>query len=127
MNPVVPRFQLPYGATAEFRGLVNGWNETPLIAADIASIEWTLYEVVGARRTLVEVDGYTEIAIVVADVISDVVLQGRQIRYNFFHTPQNRTTEPFMLAGKVYRIQYTVTPANAAEQLIVVPFEVEVV
>lgn len=124
---IVPRFQLPAGATAELRGLVHGWADTPLIPADIATVSWKLYQLVLARKTLTELDEYSEDGIAPADVLSDTLLQGKSIKYNFHHVPGNRVSVPFAAIGSIYRVVYTLAPANPLEQLLIVPFEVEVV
>lgn len=123
----VPRFKIPARATAELRGLVHGWGDTPLIPGDIATVTWVVYELNLARKTLTEVEGYAEAAITPADCISETLLQGRSILYNFHHVPPNRTTPPYLEIGKIYRVHYTLTPNNAAEQLLIVPFEIEVI
>ncbi len=126
-NIVVPRFRLPAGATAEFRGLIHGWADTPLVAGDLNTAGWVLYQLNVARKTLTELEGYSESGITPASILSSPLLQGSKIQYNFHHVPGNRVSVPFATIGSIYRIVYTLTPANAAEQLIVVPFEVEVI
>jgi hypothetical protein len=124
---LIPRFEVPSGGTIEFRGLATGWGEEVLTPGDIASVGWKVYELKLPHKELVEVEGYAEASINPADVLhapQTSEFTGEQ--YNFSHTPPNRTTPPFLTIGRVYRVVYTLTPNNANEQLIILPFEMEV-
>ncbi len=126
----VPRVRVPYGATVELQGLLEGWGQTPLLPADVASVAWTVYQFNQARRTLTELDGYAEAAIATpGDVLYATLHEWDmdEVGFNFHHVPPNRTTAPFLEIGGVYRVHYTFTPQLASQQLIIVPFEIEVV
>jgi hypothetical protein len=107
---------------------VVGADGTNVAQADITSGVYSIYlldDQDADSRTAVT--GHAAVALVVADVIFDTLQDDAlwtidSTGYNFRHTPIISSNEAFAVAGRNYLVEYTLTPAAAGSQVILVRF-----
>lgn len=124
----VPRLQCPKGSTLELRSQHMGWGSRLLLPADFSEAAWKLELLNTARGTLSDVEGYDEETLDL-NVILFAPRPWRRdsVGYNFAHTPPNRESAPFDQLRRIYRVTYTLRPANPQLQDLILPFEIEVI
>ena len=110
---------------------VVGADAQPIVQADIASATYSVFLLDGDdpdSRTAVT--GQTDVSLTVADIIFDTLQTDDlwtvdDIGYNFRHVLDVSAEEAFAVAGRMYLVEYRLTPVVG--QIIVMRFRVNVI
>lgn len=122
VSPVFKNFS----ATPVARVTKDGAGAPPIVQADISAIEYTIYLIDDhdedndtAVTGHTAVDLTSEKSSIIFDTLQTPALDARWTRdptgYNFKHVLDVSTNQAFLVAGRRYRIVYTLTPTSGQE------------
>lgn len=116
-NPVAILCTVFKNGTLTMMARVDGWDAAPIVIADITAIAYTL--------SLLEehdpdaataITGHTAVAVSPGDALfdtlqTDAVWTVDETGFNFKYTLDVSTAAAFAIAGRRYRVEFTLTPA----------------
>ncbi len=97
---------------------IVGADNAPIIAADVASLSYTVAEVDPCLPdSLTPVEGHDAEALAAAEVISDALVVSElwtvdEVGHNFLHEVDVSTDEAFPKAGVDYQVRYELVPVD---------------
>ena len=104
---------IAHASTCLFSALITDVRGASYTPSDISSVSYTITDISGETPT--PVTGHNGVSLTVADVFYEPqpkMYDGEAIFTNFEFTPTRSPNEPFLTAGKTYRVRIDITPST---------------